>query len=199
MKLIALGAFVFATLSAGAASAQAQAQQPNINHGAPITGMCVYNPQYVIGASTAGQSLVAGMQRLEQEVTGELAPFETSLQSEYQQLRQGGQAADPDGARAQAWQQRRQEGQALSAQRRDELRYTQMVQTDAILNAARPIVIELYQSKGCAILIDASSAIAFNPAMDLTQDALQRLNTQLPALPAFNRLPVPAELQQPRQ
>ena len=36
-----------------------------------------------------------------------------------------------------------------------------------------------------------------NPAMDITETVLQRLNAQLPSLPAFNRMQVPA--QQPQQ
>ena len=36
-----------------------------------------------------------------------------------------------------------------------------------------------------------------NPQMDLTDEAIQRLNAALPALPAFSRMAVPA--QQPAQ
>lgn len=197
MKMIALGAFALATLTAGAASAQAQAQAPAaLNHGAPVAGVCVYNPQQLLAGSTAGQSLVTGLQRLGEEVRGELTPYSTALQTEATALQQGGQAADPDGARARAWQARLQEAQQLEQTRSNELRYTESLQTQTIVTAARPILAALYQEKACSILLDGSTVLAINPAMDLTAPAVQRLNQALPTLPAFSRSPVPAELQQ---
>lgn len=195
MKSIVLGAFALATLSAGAASAQ-EAQAP-INHGPAVTGVCVYNPARVLTQSTAGQSLRQGMQRLAEEVRGELQPYVTSIQTEAQQLQQGGQSADPDGSRAQAWQQRVQEAQQLEQTREQELRYTEAMQTQAIGVAVNPLITAAYQEKGCSILLSRESVFLANPAMDITETVLQRLNAQLPSLPAFNRMQVPA--QQPQQ
>lgn len=194
MKLIALGAFAVATLAAGAASAQS-APAP-LNHGPVVTGVCVYSPQILLGNSTAGQSLVAGLQRLGEEVRGELAPFAATLETEANSLQQGGQAADPDGSRARAWQQRLQEAQTLEQTRSNELRYTERLQTTNIVNAARPIIAALYQEKGCSVLIDGGSVLAVNPQMDLTETAIQRLNQALPSLPQFSRSPVPVQAQQ---
>lgn len=195
MKSIVLGAFALATLTAGAASAQ-EAQAP-INHGPVVTGVCVYNPARVLGQSTAGQSLRQGMQRLAEEVRGELQPYVSAIQTEAQQLQQGGQAADPDGSRAQAWQQRVQEAQQLEQTREQELRYTEAVQTQTIGAAAGPLIAAAYQEKGCSILMSRDAVFIVNPAMDITETVLQRLNAQLPSLPAFNRMQVPA--QQPQQ
>ncbi|RZJ29963.1 MAG: OmpH family outer membrane protein [Brevundimonas sp.] len=194
MKLIAMGAFALATLTAGAASAQAQ--QAPLSHGPVVAGVCVYSPQLLLGQSTAGQSLIAGLQRLGEEIRGELAPYGASLEAEATQLQQGGQAADPDGARARAWQTRLQEAQQLEQTRSNELRYTERLQTQTIVSAARPIVAALYQEKGCSILIDGGNVLAVNPAMDLTATAVQRLNQALPTLPQFPRSAVPAEAQQ---
>lgn len=194
MKLIALGAFALATLAAGAASAQTAA--PQINHGPAITGLCIYSPQRVLVQSTAGQSLQAGMQRLTEEVRGELQPYVTNIQTEAQQLQQGGQTADPDGARARAWQQRLQEAQQLEQTRDQELRYTEGAQAQIIGNAASPLIAAAYQERNCSILLDRNSVFLGNPAMDITDIVLQRLNTALPTLPAFSRMPVPAQPQQ---
>ncbi|WP_420479309.1 OmpH family outer membrane protein [Brevundimonas sp. FT23028] len=197
MKMFALGAFALATLTAGAASAQTPPPAPPpLNHGPVITGVCIYSPQTLLANSTAGRSLSEGMQRLAQEVQGELAPYGSSLETEATALQQGGQAADPDGSRARAWQARLQEAQQLEQQRSTELRYTERLQTQSIVNAARPIIAALYQERGCSLLLDSSNVLAGNPAMDITQTAIQRLNQALPALPAFQRSPVPAELQQ---
>jgi Skp family chaperone for outer membrane proteins len=194
MKLIALGAFALATLTAGAASAQSQPAP--LNHGPALAGVCIYSPQALLGSSTAGQSLATGLQRLNEEVRGELAPYGASLESEATALQTGGQAADPDGSRARAWQARLQEAQTLEQTRTNELRYTERLQTQTIVSAARPIIAALYQEKGCSLLLDGSNILAANPAMDLTPTAVQRLNQALPALPAFTRSAVPADLQQ---
>lgn len=195
MKLIALGAFALAALTAGTASAQSQTPPP-LTHGPVVTGVCIYSPQALLASSTAGQSLASGLQRLAQEVQGELAPYSAALETEAAALQQGGQAADPDGSRARAWQQRLQEAQQLEQTRTNELRYTERLQTQTIVTAARPIVAALYAERGCSVLLDGNTILAANPAMDITPMAVQRLNQALPSLPAFNRSPVPAELQQ---
>ncbi|HEY0927344.1 OmpH family outer membrane protein [Brevundimonas sp.] len=195
MKLIALGAFALAALTAGTASAQSQTPPP-LTHGPVVTGVCIYSPQALLASSTAGQSLASGLQRLAQEVQGELSPYSAALETEAAALQQGGQAADPDGSRARAWQQRLQEAQQLEQTRTNELRYTERLQTQTIVTAARPIVAALYAERGCSVLLDGNTILAANPAMDITPMAVQRLNQALPSLPAFNRSPVPAELQQ---
>jgi outer membrane protein len=112
-----------------------------------------------------------------------------------QQLQQGGQAADPTGSRRQALQQRAQEAQLLEQRRQAELQYTQQMQIRAIAQAADPILSAVYQERGCGLLVDRTAVYVYNPAMDVTDLVIQRLNTALPSL-SFNRLEVPANLQQ---
>jgi Skp family chaperone for outer membrane proteins len=195
MKLIALGTFAFASALAGAAAAQTPAAQANITHGAPIAGVCAFDNEELLARSTAGQSVQTGMQRLLQEVQGELAPYATSIQTELQQLQQGGETADPDGSRRRALQARAEEAQQLEQTRRNELQYTQGVQLQTIGQAVEPLVVALYQERGCSILLNRSSVYSLNPAMDITQDVIQRLNTALPSV-TFNRLAIPVQPQQ---
>jgi len=192
MKLFVLSAFAFATLAAG--SAQAQAQAP-ANPGPVIPGICVFHNDRLLGQSTAGQSVRSGMERLLTEVQGELAPYGAALQTEAQALQQGGQAADPDGSRVRAFQQRAQEAEQLEQTRTQELQYTRQMQIRAIAQAADPILIAVYQERGCGILLDRTSVYVFNPAMDITDTVIQRLNTALPSL-SFNRMPVPVQPQE---
>jgi len=191
MKLLAIGAFALASLAAGSAAAQAQAPA---NPGPVLPGVCVFHNDRLLAQSTAGQSVQAGMQRLVTEVQGELAPYAATLQTEGEALRQGGQAADPDGARAMAYRQRAQEAQQLEQRRQAELQYTQQMQIRAIAQAADPILVAVYQERGCGLLLDRSAVYIFNPAMDVTDTVIQRLNTALPSL-SFNRLEVPAQQQ----
>lgn len=192
MKYLALGAFALATIASGAA--QAQTAAANITHGAPIAGVCVYDNEGARARSTAGQSVQTGMERLVQEVRGELTPYMTAIQTESQQLEQGGAAADPNGTRHTALQARAQEFQQLNQMRTNELQYTQAVQVQAIDAAAEPIVVALYQERGCSILLNRAGVYSLNPAMDITNDVVQRLNTALPSL-SFNRMPVPVQPQ----
>lgn len=191
MKLIALGAFALATLAAGSVAAQTA----NITHGAPITGICVYDNDEVLARSTAGQSVQTGMQRLLTEVQGELAPYASSIQTELQSLQQGGEAADPGGTRRTALQARAQEAQTLEQNRRNELQYTQGMQLQAIGTAVEPIVIALYQERGCSVLLNRSAIYSANPAMDITPTAIERLNAALPSL-SFSRMTPPVQPQQ---
>jgi outer membrane protein len=192
MKILALGAFALASLVASTAVAQTQGPQ---NPGPAIPGVCVYFNQRLLATSTAGQAVQARMEQLATEVQGELAPYATSIQSEITTLQQGGQAADPDGSRRSALQARITEAQTLEQTRQDELRYTLSEQRRLISAQVEPILVAVYQERGCGILIDRESVFILNPAMDVTDLVIQRLNTALPTL-SFNRLPVPAQAAQ---
>lgn len=192
MKMFALGAFALATLAAGSAAAQAQAPA---NPGPMIPGVCVFHNDRLLAQSTAGQSVRTGMERLVNEVQGELAPYVANLQNEAQRLQQGGQAADPDGSAANAFRQRAQEAQQLEQMRQQELQYTQQMQIRSIAQAADPLLVAVYQERGCGLLLDRSSVYIYNTGMDITETVIQRLNTALPTL-SFNRMPVPVEPQQ---
>ena len=195
MKALIIAATAAATLVATAASAQ-QAAAP-ANPGPVIPGVCVYYNAR-LAQSAAGQAVEARMQQLAQEVQGELQPYATALQTEAQQLQTSGASlpADQLQQRRQALQQRAQEAQQLEGTRENELRYTLAMQRQAITEAVSPILTALYQEKGCGLLLDRESVFMMNPAMDLTDTAIQRLNTALPTL-SFNRMAVPA--QQPQQ
>ena len=192
MKLLALGAAAFVALAATSVSAQTPGPQ---NPGPVIPGVCVYFNQRLLAQSTVGQSVQTRMEQLATEVQGELAPYGTSIQTEINALQQGGQTADPDGTRRAAVQQRIQEAQALEQTRQEELRYTLGEQRRLISNAVEPILVAVYQEKGCGLLLDRESVFIMNPAMDVTDTVIERLNAALPTL-SFNRMPVPAQAAQ---
>lgn len=191
MKLFAIGAFALASLTASAAMAQSQGPQ---NPGPAIPGVCVYFNQRVLAQSTVGQAVQTRMEQLAQEVQGELQPYATQIQTEAQNLQQGQASipADQMNQRRQALQQRIQEAQQLEQTRDNELRYTLSEQRRLISTAVEPILVAVYQERGCGIMIDRESVFIMNPAMDVTDTVIQRLNTQLPTL-SFNRLPVPVQ------
>jgi outer membrane protein len=188
MKILAFGAFALAALAGSAAAAQDQ------NFGPAIPGVCTYHHERLLAQSTAGQSVQAGMQRLQQEVQAELAPYEQYIQTEGQRLQQGraSMAAADFASAEQALNTRYQEARNLAQTREGELRYTQGMQLQQIAQAADPIILALYTERGCGILIARDSVMRVNPAMDLTEAAIQRVNTALPSL-SFSRMPIPAQ------
>lgn len=190
MKLLALGAFALASFAASAAAAQTA----QINHGPALPGVCVFNNAQLLRASTAGQSLQTGMERLVGEVRAEIAPYGQAVQTEVTALQQGQATipADQMQSRQQAVQQRVNEMRQLEQTRQGELAYTQDTQIQAIRQAAEPLLLAAYQEKGCSILLDRESVLTLNPAMDITDTVVQRLNTALPSL-SFNRMAVPAQ------
>ena len=193
MKLLAIGAAALAAFTATAATAQTAGPQ---NPGPAIPGVCVYFNQRLLAQSTVGQAVQARMEQLATEVRGELQPYATAIQTEMTALQQGQATipADQMQQRRQALQQRLQEAQQLEQARDAELRYTLAEQRRQISAAVEPILVAVYQERGCGIMIDRESVFIMNPAMDVTDLVIQRLNTALPTL-SFNRLPVPAEAQ----
>ncbi len=191
MKSIVLGAAALASLLATTANAQTAAPA---NPGPAIPGVCVFFNQQVLAQSTAGQAVQARMQQLATEVDGELQPYATSLQTEAQALQAGAStipAADLQTRRA-ALQQRAQEAQQLEQTRTAELRYTLGAQREKISQALEPLLVAIYQERGCGIMLDRESVFMMNPAMDVTPLAIERLNAALPTL-SFNRMPVPVQ------
>ena len=189
MKTFAFGAFALAMLAGSAAAAQDQ------NFGPVVPGVCVYHHDRLLAQSTAGQSLVTGLQRLQQEVTTELTPYEQFIQTEGQTLQQG-QASIPQDQlqqRARDLETKYREFETLRQTRTGELRYTLAYQQQQIGQAADPILAALYAERGCGILLSADAVLRANPQMDLTETAIQRLNAALPSLPAFSRMAVPAQ------
>jgi Skp family chaperone for outer membrane proteins len=193
MKLFAISAFAIASLAASSALAQSQGPA---NPGPVIPGVCVYFNQQALAQSTVGQAVQTRMEQLAQEVQGEIAPYAQQLQTEYAALQQGATTipADQLAQRRQALQQRAQEAQQLEQTRDGELRYTLGEQRKKISEAIEPILVAVYQEKGCGILVDRESVFIMNPAMDVTPLVIQRLNAALPTL-SFNRMPVPAQPQ----
>lgn len=191
MKLFAIGAFALASLAATGAAAQTQGPQ---NPGPALPGVCVYFNQRAMAQSTAGQAVQARMEQLATEVRGELQPYATAIQTEAQALQAGAQTipADQQNQRRQALQQRVQEAQQLEQTRDNELRYTLSEQRRKITEAIEPILVAVYQERGCGIMIDRESVYMMNPAMDVTDVVIQRVNAALPTL-SFSRLQVPVQ------
>jgi outer membrane protein len=192
MKTLASGAFALTLLFAGQAAAQAQGPA---NPGPVIPGVCVFHNERLLAQSTVGQSVQTGMRTLSDQVSGELQPYAQSIQAEITALEQGrGTIPEQEFAqRSQAVQQRIREAQQLESQRQQELEYTLNMQLRAIAQATDPILVAVYQERGCGLLLSREAVIEMNPAMDITDVVIQRLNGALPSL-SFSRMTPPVQV-----
>lgn len=192
MKTLASGAFALTLLFAGQAAAQAQGPA---NPGPVIPGVCVFHNERLLAQSTVGVSVRNGMRTLSDQVSGELEPYAQSIQAEITALEQGrGTIPEQEFAqRSQAVQQRIREAQQLEAQRQQELEYTLNMQLRAIAQATDPILVAVYQERGCGLLLSREAVIEMNPAMDITDVVIQRLNGALPSL-TFSRMTPPVQV-----
>ncbi|MBX9574362.1 MAG: OmpH family outer membrane protein [Caulobacteraceae bacterium] len=192
MKTVAFGAFALTLLFAGQSAAQAQGPA---NPGPVIPGVCVFHNERLLAQSTVGNSVRDGMRVLSEQVSMELQPYAQAIESEITALEQGrGTIPEQEYAqRGQAVQQRIREAQQLEAQRQSELEYTLNMQLRAIAQATDPILVAVYQERGCGLLLSREAVIEMNPAMDITDVVIQRLNGALPSL-SFTRMTPPVQV-----
>ncbi|HEY1224251.1 MAG TPA: OmpH family outer membrane protein [Brevundimonas sp.] len=196
MKLFALTAFAAAALVASTASAQTQ---PASNPGPVIPGMCVLNLEGVLGISVPGQAMAARMRELRAEVNGEVGPYYQAVQTGLNTLQQGAAAMSQQDRdqQSQLLRQRYEEAQQLEQTREQELAYTGQEQLKVMAAAAKPIIEAVYAERGCGMLLSSDTVINMNPAMDISETVLQRVNAQIQPNRTFARMAVP--VQQPQQ
>ena len=186
----AASALIFATT----AFAQTPAAAPAVSHGPAIAGVCYLSTQEAIATSTVGKHVNTRMQQLIQQVNTELQPEQTIIENEGKALEAGRATMDQATlqTRATAWQTRLTNFQRLAAQRENELEATQQKAVARVLQEMDPIAKQQYQARRCAVLLDRSSVMLGNPAMDLTPAVVQGLNAKITTF-AFER----ERLQQP--
>lgn len=184
---VAIAAIVAST------SVLAQPAQPE-NPGPVIPGVCTYNNQRAILTSMVGQSVTARLEQLTAAVQAELQPEGQAIEAEATALQgaQGTLPADQFQSRAQALQQRAQAFQLLAQTRQAELQYTEQQQLERIATTLDPILIQVYQERGCGILLDRSAMYGANPAMDVSDRVIELLNQQLQTL-TFDRSALPQQ------
>ena len=192
MKLAVLASATTLALAL-AGGAVAQPAQPT-NPGPVIPGVCTFNQGRAVGGSMVGQAVAARMQQLTDSVRAELQPEGAAIEAEANAL-QTGQAsmpADQFQQRAVALQQRAGAYQQLAGQREAELQYTQGLQLQRIGETMDPILVQVYQERGCGLLLDRSTMFGANPAMDITDRVIELVNQQLQTL-SFDRSPLPQQ------
>jgi len=183
-------------LLAGVANAQAPAAAapapaptpPSPPTGAPIPGVCIFSVESTIAASTVGKAFQSRMQQLAAQVEAELTPERTTLQSDAAALQgqQSSLAPDVFQQRANAMNQRIQVYSAKADQRQQELEATQQKNLGRIAQEIQPLLVNVYNTRKCAVVFSAEGLISANPAMDISSDVTTQLNTKMTTI-SFDR------------
>jgi len=100
------------------------------------------------------------------------------------------EAAFAQQARALAQEDREFKGKAGTAELR--LRQAQFLANKAFNEAAEPILLQLVKESKGTVLLDQSQVVYFNPDIDITEDAIKRMDKVLKTL-AVDLEPKPAE------
>ena len=179
----AASALIFATT----AFAQTAAA-PAVTHGAAIAGVCYLSTQEGLANSTVGKHVNTRMQQLIAQVNSELQPEQTIIENEGKAIEAGRATMDAKTlqTRATAWQTRLTNFQRTAQQREAELEQTQQKAVARVLQEMDPIAKQQYQARRCSVLLDRSSVMLGNPAMDLTPAVIQGLNAKIQTF-AFER------------
>ncbi len=188
VKTIVSASCAATLMLSGASAALAQAPAaplppPQVTHGAPVPGVCVFSGEAAIGASTVGKFVFTRLQQLTQQASAEVSAEETTLNTDAKTL--DGQRATLDQnafeTRASAIQVRANALQRKVQQRNAEMQRTQEKALGRLSDEIAPLVRTSYQAKGCSILLnrEALTLNLANPAMDITAPVVTALNAKI--------------------
>jgi outer membrane protein len=171
-----------------AAPAPAASAAPPITHGPPLTGVCIFSRDAAVATSTVGKAFETRYQQLRAQAAAEISGDENALKTDVQafQAKRASMTQDQQQAAAGPLQQREQALQQKATQRQQELEYTARHQLSRIDQAMEPLVRDIYQQRHCSLLLNASSVMGANPAMDITDAVRDQLNTRMTAI-TFDR------------
>jgi|GEM_PF-443924 len=207
----ATGTQVLAQAAAPAAAAPATPAPPTF--GAAVPGQCVLDEQTAMSASNMGKSASDRLVQLKGQVDAELGAEGKAIEDEYKALTasQKTSSATPAGktaweGKAQAWEGKRQAFQAKVQQRNQEMQYTQQEVMQAIFQKMIPQINAVVTAKSCATVISADALLHYdmtantngkatqtsflyaNPAMNITQAVVDKMNATGETLPSFDRV-----------
>ena len=189
VKTIVSASCAATLMLSGASTALAQAPAaaalppPQVTHGAPVPGVCVFSGEAAIGASTVGKFVFTRLQQLTQQASAEVSAEETTLNTDAKTL--DGQRATLDQntfeTRASAIQVRANALQRKVQQRNAEMQRTQEKALGRLSDEIAPLVRTSYQARGCSILLnrEALTLNLANPAMDITAPVVTALNAKI--------------------
>lgn len=171
------------------AAAPAAAQQPPLQFGPAVSGVCLFSQERAVATSNAGQAANQRMQQLRAQVQAELGPERTSIEADAKTFEGERASLTPDQLQQKggALQKRANDYEQKAQLRERELQVTGQKALQRIGVELEPIVRNVFQQRGCSLLLNADNAVfAANPTMDITSSVSQALNAKLPTI-SFDR------------
>jgi len=209
MKKSSLILLVSAAALAGATGAVAQTAPTPPTFGAAVPGQCVLDAQTALTSSNMGKAAVDRLGQLNSAVDSELQPEAQALQADYKTLAAEQKAATTPAAKqafdqkAEAWSNRRDALQQKMQLRQQEMQTTQQQVFSAIFQKMIPSINAVVTQKQCATVISSDALLHYdapgaagaeptsivyaNPAMNITNDVVAKMNASGETLPAFDR------------
>ena len=192
-KLAFRAALVAAALATALASGQALAQTPAPNKphaGAPTTGavpsprIIVIDRQAILRASKVGQDIVRQVNAYTNQAETEFRAENQALQKESQALQQQVAILAPD-VRAQkikAFQQKEAAFKQKVDGRQSLIQGGVLKARQQVEQALGPILQGIMQERGANLLLDRAAVVLGMVDIDVTQQAVQRLDQKLPTV-----------------
>jgi outer membrane protein len=177
-----------AALASGSAALAQAAAAPAISYGPPIAGLCTISIDGAVAGSTVGKYVDSRLQQIGAQVNAELTSEKSGIETEARTLEGQRSSLDQNTfeQRASALQVRQNSLERKAVLRDREMQATQQQAVGRIINEMKPLIQSAAQAQKCSILIDRSSVVLVNPAMDLTPSVVTALNGKLTQF-AFDR------------
>lgn len=197
MKVQHLPALIVALTAAVIAMAAPASAQTNV---------LIMNEERIVAESQVGQHIATRMQAIRAEMDAELQALLTPIQEESDRLNAETASLTPEAIQArpdlmqriQALNAQAQQAEALRQRLAQELQATQRQAMRPVLEALQAVLQEVVAERGAQILIDRSAVVYADPAIDVSDSVIERLNQRLPTT-AVNRVRLPQGEQQPAE
>lgn len=184
---LAIGAAIMLAIGL---SSLAQAQQT----------ILVMNEQRILRESAVGQHVASEMERIGNEIAAELSPLGTQIQQENEALTAETAALSEEAIRArpdlltrlQALQSDAQQFETRRQIAAAEVQATERAAMQPVLGALQNILQEIVDERGATLLIDRSAVVFASESIDISDQAIARLNEVMPTTPV-NRVRLPQQ------
>jgi outer membrane protein len=186
---VAVGALAAFGIAAAAYAQTAAPARPAVAAPPPgpaIAGVCVFNGDRAFGTSLVGKSVATRLEQLSAAADAELRTERTSLETEKRTLE--AQRTTPTMTqeqleqRALVFNQRATAFERKAQLRLRELQATEQKQRQRIAQELQPLILQAYAERNCGMMVDRNALLWANPAMDVTDLVIQKLNAKITTL-----------------
>jgi len=183
LKQFASASVALTAVVAFAAQASAQTSTQPVT-GPVLPGICVFNPARAVGGSTVGKYVTTRLNEIGQQVNAELQAEQAQLQSDAKalQAKQATLAKEQYQSQGEALQVRAGAFQRKVQLRDKEMQETQSKAVQQIAQAMGPIAVQVFQQRGCSVLLNTDALYLYVPGAELTDTVIAGLNAKMQTL-----------------